>query len=110
MCIRDRYFIAAGKNLRYANLRRQISDSLEDKPFPALPKELQKNTYFEFGSIEDHYKYRDAVMKAYPGANYPVFEGCNHMQYQIRDPKGFSEMLRSVMEKNCLPNLPFLRK
>ncbi len=72
--------------------------------------ELQKNAYFEFGSIEDHYKYRDAVMKAYPGANYPVFEGYNHMQYQIRDPKGFSEMLRSVMEKNCLPNLPFLRK
>lgn len=104
------YFIAAGKNLRYANLRRQISDSLEDKPFPALPIELQKNAYFEFGSIEDHYKYRDAVMKAYPGANYPVFEGDNHMQYQIRDPKGFSEMLRSVMEKNCLPNLPFLRK
>ena len=104
------YFIAAGKNLRYANLRRQISDSLEDKPFPALPIELQKNAYFEFGSIKDHYKYRDAVMKAYPGANYPVFEGYNHMQYQIRDPKGFSEMLRSVMEKNCLPNLPFLRK
>ena len=28
------YFMAAGKNLRYGNLRRQIADSLEDKPFP----------------------------------------------------------------------------
>ena len=32
------YFIAA--NLTYTNLRRQISDSLEDKPFPPLSKEL----------------------------------------------------------------------
>ena len=34
------YFIAAGKNLTYTNLRRQILDSLEDKPFPALSEEL----------------------------------------------------------------------
>ena len=58
------YFIDAGKNLTYTNLRRQISDSLEDKPFPPLSKELQKHTYFEFGSIEDHFKYRQAVMEA----------------------------------------------
>lgn len=51
------YFIAAGKALKYGNLRRQLSDSLENKPFPSLPEELQKNTYFEFGSIEDHFKY-----------------------------------------------------
>ena len=60
------YFIAAGKALKYGNLRWQLSDSLENKPFPSLPEELQKNTYFEFGSIEDHFKYRDSVMKAYP--------------------------------------------
>ena len=97
------YFIAAGKALTYGNLHRQLLDSLEDKPFPPLPETLQKNTYFSFGSVEDHYKYRDAVMKAYPYGNYPVFEGDNHMQYQIQNPQGFADMLRSIMEKNALP-------
>ena len=104
------YFIDAGKNLTYTNLRRQISDSLEDKPFPTLSKELQKHTYFEFGSIEDHFKYRQAVMEAYPCGHYPVFEGYNHMQYQIRDPKGFAEMLAHIAERDCMPELPFIRK
>lgn len=97
------YFIAAGRALTYGNMHRQMADSLEDVPLPALPKELQQHTFFEFGSIEDHYKYRDAVMKAYPDGNFPVFENCNHMQFQIRDPKGFAEMLVSVMETNHLP-------
>ena len=104
------YFIAAGKNLTYTNLRRQISDSLEDEPFPPLPKELQQHTYFEFGSIEEHFKYRPAVMKAYPSGNYPVFEGYNHMQYQIRDPKGFAEMLTYIAEHGSMPKLSFVRK
>ena len=30
------YFIEAGKNLTYGNLRRQLTDSLEDKPFSEL--------------------------------------------------------------------------
>ena len=100
------YFIAAGENLTYTNLRRQISDSLEDKPFPSLLEELQKHSYFEFGSIEDHFKYRQAVMKAYPCGNYPVFEGYDHMQYQIRDPKGFAEMLTYIAEHDSMPKLP----
>ncbi len=104
------YFIAAGKALHYGNLRRQLAESLEDKPFPPLPEEMQSRTYFEFGSIEEHYKYRAAVMKAYPQGNYPVFEGYNHMQFQIRDPEGFAEMLRLVMEESRLPELPFLRE
>jgi len=104
------YFIDAGKNLIYTNLRRQISDSLEDKPFPSLPEELQKHIYFEFGSIEDHFKYRQAVMKTYPCGHYPVFEGYDHMQYQIRDPKGFAEMLAHIAERDCMPELPFIRK
>ena len=104
------YFIAAGENLTYTNLRRQISDSLEDKPFPPLPEELQRHIYFEFGSIEEHFKYRQAVMKAYPSGNYPVFEGYNHMQYQIRDPRGFAEMLAYVAEHDGMPKLPFIRK
>ena len=103
------YFIAAGKALTYGNLRRQLADSLEDKPFPPLPEALQKCAYFEFGSAEDHFKYRDAVRKAYPAGNFPVFEGYNHMLYQIRDPRGFAAMLRSIIEENTLPELPFLK-
>lgn len=92
--------VAAGKALSYGNIRRQMSDSLEDKPFPPLYKELQKRCFFEFGSAEDHFKYRAAVMQAYPAGNFPVFDGYNHMQYQIRDPKGFAAMME----------LPFLQK
>ena len=104
------YFIAAGENLTYTNLRRHILDSLEDKPFPPLPEELQKRIYFEFGSIEEHFKYRQAVMEAYPCGHYPVFEGYDHMQYQIRDPKGFAGMLTHIAECDCMPELPFIRK
>ena len=104
------YFIAAGENLTYTNLRWQISDSLENKPLPSLPEALQRHSYFEFGSIEDHFKYRQAVMNAYPCGHYPVFEGYEHMQYQIRDPKGFAEMLAHIAERDCMPELPFIRK
>ena len=104
------YFIAAGENLTYTNLRRHILDSLEDKPFPPLSKELQRHIYFEFGSIEDHFKYRQTVMEAYPCGHYPVFEGYDHMQYQIRDPQGFAEMLASIAAHDGMPKLPFIRK
>ena len=104
------YFIAAGKGLTYGNLRRQLADSVEDKPFPALPDDVQKRPFWEFGSVEDHFKYRDAVMKAYTKGRFPVFEGYNHMQFQIRDPKGFADMLLCVIENNELPELPFLRQ
>ena len=103
------YFIAAGKALRYGNMRRQLADSLENKPFPPLPEPLQRNIYFAFGSVEEHLKYRAAVMKAYPKGSYPIFEGHNHMQYQIREPQNFAKMLRAIMEEGKLPELPFLR-
>ena len=103
------YFIAAGKGLTYGNIRRQMADSLEDKPFPPLPEALQRRTYFEFGSIEEHYKYRSAVMKAYPHGGFPVFTGYNHMQYQIRNPAGFAAMLRALMEQNTLTAPPPLK-
>ena len=103
------YFMEAGHHLTYANLRRQLADSLEDQPFPALPESLQERSFWEFGSAEDHFKYRDAVMAAYPRGHFPVFEGYDHMQYQIRDPKGFACMLTSVIERNELPDLPFVR-
>ena len=104
------YFVAAGKALKYGNIRRQLSDSLVNEPFPALSKDMQRRTFFEFGSAEDHYKYREDVKKSYPYAHYPVFEGYNHMQYQIRDSKGFAEMLVSVIEKNEIPKLSFLKE
>ena len=104
------YFVDAGENLTYTNLRRHIMDSLEDKPFPSLPEELQKHLYFEFGSIEEHFKYRQAVMEAYPCGHYPVFEGYDHMQYQIRDPQGFAEMLAFIAAQDGMPKLPFIRK
>ena len=103
------YFIAAGKALTYGSLRRQMADSLEDRPFPPPPEEMQRRVYFEFCSAEEHFKYREAVMKAYPQGNFPVFEGYNHMQYQIRDPKGFAAMLRALMEQGALPEPPALK-
>ena len=102
------YFIAAARSLTYGNLRRQLADSLEDKPFPALPGELEAHTWFAFGSGEEHFKYREAVRQAYPKAHYPVFRAYNHMQYQIRDPQGFGEMLVTLMETDRLPELPML--
>lgn len=104
------YFIAAGKVLSYGNLRRQLADSLENRPLPALPEELQRRTYFAFGSRAAHYKYRAAAQRAYPCGNFPVFEGYDHMQYQIRDPQGFAQMLVSLMEQSRMPDLPFIRK
>lgn len=104
------YFIAAGKALTYRNMRRQLADSLEDKPFPALPETLQKNSFWAFGSAEDHFKYRNAVRAAYPCGHFPVFTGHDHMQYQISDPAGFAALLTEVIEHNTLPTLPFVRE
>ena len=101
------YFIEAGKNLTYGNLRRQLTDSLEDKPFSELSEELQKHTFWEFGSIEEHFKYRNAVMQTYIYGNFPVFEGFNHMQYQIQNPEGFARMLETIIETDRLPELTF---
>lgn len=102
------YFIKAGKNLTYGNLRKQMADSPEDKPFPKLPEELQKHTFLEFGSVEDHFKYRNAMMETYLYGNFPVFEGFNHMQYQIRDPEGFARMLEQIIKTDRLPYLSFV--
>ena len=101
------YFIEAGKNLSYTNLRKQMDDSLEDKSFPKFSEELQKHIFFEFGSKEDHFKYRNAVMQAYKYGNFPVFEGLNHMQYQIRNPEGFARMLEMIIKTYRLPELTF---
>lgn len=47
-------------------------------------------------------------MQAYPAANFPIFVDFNHIQYQIRDPKGFADMLISIMDAGKLPELPFI--
>ena len=101
------YFVAAGKGLRYGNLRRQLKDSLENKPFPPLSDAMQRRMIFAFGSVEEHFQYRAGVIHTYPYSVFPVFVGYNHMQYQIRDPEGFAAMLVSVMEHGELPPLPF---
>ena len=51
-----------------------------------------------------------AFYQAYHCGHYPVFEGYDHMQYQIRDPKGFAEMLAYIAEHDGMPKLPFIRK
>ena len=81
--------------------------AVEVKP-DDTPETLQRRTYFAFGSAEDHFKYREAVRKAYPAGNFPVFAGYDHMQYQIRDPQGFAALLEAVMQ-DTLPQLPFLQ-
>lgn len=102
------YFIEAGKRLTYGNLRRQMADSLEDEEFPKLSAELQKHTFWEFGSKEEHFKYRNAVMQTYIYGNFPVFEGFNHMQYQIQEPEEFAGMLETIIETDRLPKLAFV--
>ena len=55
------------------------------------------------------FKYRNAVMQTYIHGNFPVFEGFNHMQYQIREPEGFARMLETIIEAGRLPN-PVVKK
>lgn len=47
-------------------------------------------------------------MQTYKYGNFPVFDGFNHMQYQIRDPEGFAKMLEYIIETGKLPELPFV--
>ena len=51
-----------------------------------------------------------AFYQDYHCGHYPVFEGYDHMQYQIRDPKGFAEMLAYIAEHDGMLKLPFIRK
>ena len=46
-------------------------------------------------------------MQAYKYGNFPVFEGLNHMQYQIRNPEGFARMLEMIIKTYRLPELTF---
>ena len=103
--LQQEYFCIMPTSTVYCPGQKYVSKADEIRRVEAF---LQEHCYFEFGSKEDHFKYRDAVMKAYPKAHYPVFKDYNHMQYQIRNPKGFAQMLVSVMEKDCMPELKFM--
>ena len=102
-----KYFMDGGRLLTYGNLRRQLSDSLEDKPFQQFPPQVQRKMFFEFGSLEEHFKYRPAVKAAYPEAHFPVFRDKKHMEFQIRDPERFASMLDFIAEHGELPALEF---
>ena len=54
--------------------------------------------------------FRQGDVGALSYGNYPIFEGYEHMQYQIRDPKGFAGMLAYIAERDCMPELSFIRK
>ncbi len=68
------------------------------KIFLRFQKNYKNIAFFEFGSKEDYFKYRDAVMKAYSYAHFPVFENDEHMQLQIRNPKKFAEIFDSIIQ------------
>ena len=48
-------------------------------------------------------------MQTYIYGNFPVFEGFNHMQYQIQNPEGFARMLETIIETDRLPELVFCK-
>ena len=105
------YFVEACAALDRGSMDNMMRDMLVRGPRPAIAPELQSRMVLEFGSLEDHFKFRPCVMRDWPGASFPVFEGHDHMQYQIQDPEGFARMLRHVEETGRVPDdLPFLRK
>lgn len=90
-----------------------------------LRKVGRKTTFFMLQCVKNNYKggncmratrriylerhdtkafIRDKTRKLH----FPVFDGCNHMQYQIRGPKGFAGMLEKMLKENKLPELPFV--
>ena len=65
------YFIAAGENLTYTNLRRQILDSLEDK-LPSLPARTAKAYLFRVWQHRRAFQIPSGSDGSYPCGNYPV--------------------------------------
>ncbi len=100
------YFIDAGR----ANMRHQMNDSLEDKEFPRLRCVRVENCFFRVRIKRGTFQIPRECKKAYPKGILPVFRGYNHMEYQIRDPHGFAEMLDYIIRNNRMPDLPFLEE
>lgn len=96
-------FIEACKNLDYKSMKNMMKTSLTEEPYPAFDRNMQEKMIFEFGEIEDHFKYRDAVKESYPYSKFPIFPHKNHMEFQIREPEKFADMLQSVMKTGDMP-------
>lgn len=103
------YFVEAARNLNKDSMNNMMKDMLTKDAYPKLSPETQRKMIFEFGSSEDHFKYRKDVMHSYPEAEFPVFDKYDHMQYQIENPEGFAEMLRTIIETGEMPDLPMLQ-
>ncbi|MDO4841560.1 MAG: hypothetical protein Q3982_02660 [Phoenicibacter congonensis] len=103
------YFVEAARNLDKDSMNNMMKDMLTKDAYPKLSPATQQKMVFEFGTSEDHFKYRKDVMRSYPNAAFPVFKKYDHMQYQIEDPEGFAQMLRTIIETGEMPKLPMLR-
>ena len=100
-----RYLVEAFKNVKTDKKLVIAGGSSDTDSFMEELKELAKG--------DDRILFTGFVqgaMEAYPCGNYPVFEGYDHMQYQIRDPQGFAEMLAFIAAHDGMPKLPFIRK
>ena len=83
-----------------------VARYLQDRYFCILPTSTVYCKGQKYVSKADEVR----QVEAYPSGNYPVFEGYEHMQYQIRDPRGFAEMLTYIAEHGSMPKLSFVRK
>ncbi len=101
------YFVEACANVDKTSVTNGMKDLMTGK-YPSLPPQVEEHMLIEFGSIEDHYPCREDVMRRYPKASYPVFEGLNHMEFTIRDPRGFADAMLNIMQTGKLPPLEFL--
>ena len=102
------YFARACANVDKASISNAMKD-LMTGDYPKLPAQIEECLFIEFGSIEDHYPCREDVMRRYPKASYPVFEDKNHMEFTIRDPQGFAQLMRGLIQTGELPHLEFMR-
>lgn len=103
------YFVEAARNLDKESMSNMMKDMLTKDAYPKLSPATQQIMIFEFGCAEDHFKYRKDVMRSYPKAAFPVFDKYDHMQYQIENPEGFADMLRTIITTGEMPDLPMLQ-
>ena len=66
-----------------------------------------KETKKQNAKIKDEIAVKLVEKLDYDFSNFPVFEGFNHMQYQIQNPKGFARMPEKIIETDRLPELVF---
>lgn len=79
------YFMAAGKNLRYGNLRRQITDSLEDKPFPPMPEDWAEARFLRVRQHRGAHEVPSGGHAGVSGGEFPDF--CGLQPHTIPDSR-----------------------